>query len=304
MSYEVSPLWTTTLGGPDDPAGAITRLRTAFAQMRRRAAHLVSEIPQNLAHYTVHDVSHLDALWETASVVAGEHYRLNPMEAFVLGGAILVHDAGMSLAAYPGGLEELRECREWKDTLHRELRSTLKRQPTAAEIDAPPEEVEREVVGAVLRALHADRAKFLATQSWQSPDGQQLWLLEDSALRLGLGRLIGRIASSHHWDVDTLGIEFASEMGAPVGFPSEWSVDALKVACLLRLADASHIDARRAPTSFRRYGGPPAILVITGHSRNACIRYNSTGTRSYTRRPGPFRRSWRPPGGSSGIRFR
>jgi hypothetical protein len=73
--------------------------------MRDRAAQLVAEIPQNLRDYTVHDITHLDALWETASLVAGSDYSLNPLEGFVLGGAILLHDAGMALVAYPLGLK-------------------------------------------------------------------------------------------------------------------------------------------------------------------------------------------------------
>ena len=57
--------------------------------------------------YTVHDLSHLDALWEMADLIVGTNFILNPAEAFVFGVAVLLHDAGMTVAAYPGGMEEL-----------------------------------------------------------------------------------------------------------------------------------------------------------------------------------------------------
>jgi hypothetical protein len=50
--------------------------------------------------YTVHDLTHADALWETASLVTGPDVELNPAEGFVLGAAFLFHDAAMGLAAY------------------------------------------------------------------------------------------------------------------------------------------------------------------------------------------------------------
>jgi len=40
---------------------------------------------------------------------------------------------------------------------------------------------------------------------------------------------------------------FSRIIGAPHWCPSEWTVDPLKIACVLRVADAAHLDARRAP---------------------------------------------------------
>ena len=68
---------------------------------------------------TVHDISHLDALWDTASSVAEGAVNVNSAEAFVLGASILLHDAAMSLAAYPGGLAEVRTTVAWKDAVAR-----------------------------------------------------------------------------------------------------------------------------------------------------------------------------------------
>ncbi|WP_443592670.1 HD domain-containing protein [Aliihoeflea aestuarii] len=68
---------------------------------------------------TVHDISHLDALWDTASSVSEGAVNVNPAEAFVLGASILLHDAAMSLAAYSGGLAEVRTTIAWKDAIAR-----------------------------------------------------------------------------------------------------------------------------------------------------------------------------------------
>jgi hypothetical protein len=78
--------------------------RGEYLSVRERAAQLVSRIAADLPGMTVHDISHLDALWDTASSVAEGAINVNPAEAFVLGASILLHDAAMSLAAYP-------ECR-------------------------------------------------------------------------------------------------------------------------------------------------------------------------------------------------
>ena len=93
--------------------------RTQYLSIRERAAQLVSRIAIDLPGMTVHDISHLDALWDTASSVAEGAINVNPAEAFVLGASILLHDAAMSLAAYPGGLAEVRTTVAWKDAIAR-----------------------------------------------------------------------------------------------------------------------------------------------------------------------------------------
>src|SRR5579872_7619873 len=97
-------LWQTTLAvQPDDDAHSEPRerLRSAYRLMRRRAADVSQEIIRDLPDFTVHDINHIDALWEMASIIAGDHYPLTPAEGFVLGGAFLVHDLGLGVAAYP-----------------------------------------------------------------------------------------------------------------------------------------------------------------------------------------------------------
>ena len=49
------------------------------------------------------------------------------------------------------------------------------------------------------------------------------------------------------WPVEQLPQQLPGEMGAPGGFDNSWTVDPVKLACILRTADASHLDERRAP---------------------------------------------------------
>ena len=68
---------------------------------RSKVEQLVSRIAVDMPGMTVHDITHLDALWETASLVAEGAVTVNPPEAFVLGASILLHDSAMSLARLP-----------------------------------------------------------------------------------------------------------------------------------------------------------------------------------------------------------
>src|SRR5260370_37797436 len=118
--FRATRLWQSTLAArsADVHQAARERLRSTFEKFRERAAVLAGEIPQDVRDLTVHDMTHIDALWETADLVVGPDIHLTPTEAFVLGGAFLIHDLGMGLGAYPRGLAELRERPEWADLLH------------------------------------------------------------------------------------------------------------------------------------------------------------------------------------------
>jgi hypothetical protein len=77
--------------------------------------------------------------------------------------------------------------------------------------------------------------------------GRRFRLLEDDTLRDHCGYVIGRIAASHNWPIEDLLTYLPKRVGAITGLPNGWSVDPLKLACLLRCADAVQIDQRRAP---------------------------------------------------------
>jgi hypothetical protein len=219
---------------------------------------LAAEIPQDVRNLTVHDITHIDALWETAEIIMGEAVSLTPTEAFVLGGAFLIHDLGLGLAAYPSGLSYLRARPEWSDLLLGALRSELGRDPIATELANPSAQVLDDVKFQLLRKLHAEQADRLAQVSWSAArSGDQFHLLEDTELRRELGPLIGRVAHSHWWPTAELPGRFPqAKMGTPVAFPQEWTIDALKLALVLRLADAAHLDGRRAPAFLRAVRRP------------------------------------------------
>jgi hypothetical protein len=236
------------------------RLQNAYLTFRSRAASIAGEIARNLPDYTVHDVTHLDALWEMADLIAGPEYFLTPIEGFVLGGCFLIHDLGNGLAAYPKGLDELRKEQLWLDTVSTLLRRHLGRVPTPDELDNPSKEVEEEAIGQVLRELHAKQAERLALISWKDRESDEEYhLIEDVDLRRTYGRIIGKIAHSHWWNVDRLSKEFTASLNPPPGFPREWTLNPLKIACLLRVADASHLDSRRAPGFLRALRRPSNI---------------------------------------------
>jgi hypothetical protein len=235
--------------------------RLQYISIRERAAQLVSRIAGDLPGMTVHDISHLDALWDTASSVAEGAVNVNPAEAFVLGASILLHDAAMSLAAYPGGLAEVRSTVAWKDAIARLALNSEEGGAETFDVENPPTEIVQRVVPDVLRRLHAERAEELAEQAWREADGSQVYLVENSELRQFYGPTIGRIAHSHWWSVHKLEQEFSEDLGALANRTLN-RVDRVKLACLLRVADALHLDSRRAPRFLRAITSPSGISAL------------------------------------------
>jgi hypothetical protein len=207
---------------------------------------LAGEIPRNLAHYTVHDITHLDALWGLCDIIAGPSITLTPPEAFILGGSILCHDLGMSASAYVGGLTDVEAS-----PLFAEGIAVL-----CFTADALSEAQREAAVAWVLRENHAIQRGLLPTQGWRDTrTGESLYLIEDAELRKTFGVLIGQLAASHWWSFERVASQLSRILGAALDFPHDWSVDVLKIAALLRLSDAAHIDARRAPTFLRAIRG-------------------------------------------------
>ena len=99
-----------------------------------------------------------------------------------------------------------------------------------------------------VRSLHAIRAATLATDPWNTEEGDSWYIINDPDLRHQYGHLIGQIASSHHWDIDDVANTFSVPRPPAPFLDPDWSADPLTVACLLRVADAGHMDSARAPT--------------------------------------------------------
>jgi hypothetical protein len=221
-------------------------------RFREQAGVLAGEIARDLPDRTVHDISHLDALWGIADTIIGDGYEINPAEAFVLGGSFLVHDLAMSRASYPRGLDSLRQEPAWRDTVASLLKTRLGRTPRSDEIDDAPEDIVSRATEDVIVERHAQQASRLPTAGWTSFDKENRhYLIEDQQIRDTYGPTIGAVSHSHWWSVDDLPGKFNQPLGAAGWCPSHWEVNALKVACILRAADAAHLDERRAPSFLR-----------------------------------------------------
>ena len=221
---------------------------------------------------TDHSVNHLDALWDVASMLA-DGISFNPLEAFVFGGAVLLHDLANCIAAYPDGLNGLKGP-IWDDLVYTYYHRHLGRNPSPEELTQPHQSFLPEILLHLFREVHAKHAVALATQQFfkrPATMGPQepIYLLENLKLREELGHLIGTIATSHHWPTRKVERHFRDQFHpAPPGFP-DWKIDVLKIALLLRLTDAAKMDSRRAPTFASPFGCQPELRTYIGISKTS-----------------------------------
>lgn len=262
--YQASPLWRRTLAAGsrrDVHENERERLRASYLSTRDNAKILLNELARSVPDFTVHDITHVDALWETAGLVYGTGNPLNPAEAYVLGCAFVLHDAAMGLAAYGDDLPSVLGQAQWRDLLSVVFANEIGRWPTEAELSSPPAKVLRSCTNQAIRETHATHATTLVDQPWRTSAGNPLFLIHDTQLRESYGPLIGELAASHWWDVDELGSHFKHAKGSLPWQPVEWIIEPLKLACILRLADATQLDSRRAPSFLF------ALRKPEGHSR-------------------------------------
>ena len=259
MEFESTGLWTRGLGEQDghQHTAARERLRAVYRRFWENACHLAGQIGRDLPSLTLHDVHHFEALWDRADQIAGPSLRLTPLETFVFGGAVLLHDAANTAAAFPAGMDEIRQTPEWRDALY----------SMGADAAAPSStldaNVARDALLITLRSLHAQRAEALGGLSVTNLNtGTTHHLIDDDVIRTHLGSVIGKVAASHHWDVEELERRLPSQIGALSGFPREWIIRPILVACLLRCADAVQIDQSRVPDFLM------ALLKLRGVSES------------------------------------
>lgn len=224
-------------------------LRSSFKDIRKKAEVVANYINESQPGLTLHDITHLDSLWETAHTIAGQDLKLNPIEAYIFGCSVLFHDLGMALVLWDENLDQLKNSNEYNDLAFELYKRKLQRNPTEKELETIPDDIAKATLYARLRDLHAFKAKELPLKSWHLKK-DTIFLIESSDLRNKLGSKIGLIAESHWWNVDDIRIFFKSQIvsPSPTSFPKEWTINNIKLACLLRLADFIHIDDRRAPS--------------------------------------------------------
>ncbi|MBP5689068.1 MAG: ATP-binding protein, partial [Muribaculaceae bacterium] len=246
MSYQDTSLWKRTLGLNDKN---VEPLRESYLRARENAEYLLGKIRQDFPNLTVHDITHVDSLWNVANTIIGENYPINPLEGYILGIAFLIHDAALSYDSV-GGIDKLRDTIEWKDAY------------ADGSGEKDEEEFKKECDFAAIRALHAKYAENIPTQTYKRDNGTTFFIIENDDYRTYFGNRIGKIAASHHWTIDDVVSRFVSQITPIYGVPSEWDINEQKLACILRCADAGHIDNGRAPYSIYR------SLSINGVSRN------------------------------------
>lgn len=120
-----------------------------------------------------------------------------------------------------------------------------------------------------LRTLHSRVAETLGNIEFTNETTSvRHELLEDTTLRIHYGTIIGQIAASHNWEIEDLPLRLQNRVGAIAGLPNDWLIDPVKIACLLRCADAAQIDNQRAPDFLF------ALLKLRGLSRNHWLAQN------------------------------
>lgn len=251
--YEQTTLWQTAFSHQSDGLNPQrVKLTTAYTAFRERVALLLAQIQRELPALTLHDITHVDALWRVASEIAGPEFPLNPAEAFVLGGAFLLHDAAHCRAAFPGGVAELRQTVEWRDVAAQWALSEDQLMEGSPEFQA--------VLFDTLRVLHPQQARQLPFVKWSDGTGHLLHLFPQEELREAYGLIIGELAESHWYNPHELEAFVDKTVTAPVSLtPAKWTVNPLKIAVLLRVADAAHIDAQRAPRLLLAMSRPSGI---------------------------------------------
>jgi len=182
----------------------------------------------------------MDALWAVSDriLTPTETAALSLGEAFVLACGFYLHDAGMAYAATDEGLNRIRSSEIYKNAL------------SASSVPPSPADQARAVALAV-RQLHASAAVELATQVIPGTD---IYLFEAQSIRDTWAETCGRIAASHHWNIEKLERELGPQGIVPL--PGGLKGDLAYVAGVLRLADYAHINRDRASTFERAFRAP------------------------------------------------
>lgn len=242
-SLNRTPLWNNSLSEVSNYScqyrKETERLRVSLENTRSKASILAGKIQETMPEMTLHDITHLDSLWDTGSIIAGAELILNPLEAYVFGCCALFHDLGMSLAVYSEELEDIKRSSQYLDILYE-----LSNHPNVLTPD-----LEKNALAIRLRQLHAFKAREIPKMSWKLKESTT-FIIDDEMLRRGLGDKIGVLSESHWWSIERIKEEFIGKEISPglPEFPHDWEINNIKIACLLRLADYIYIDYRRAPS--------------------------------------------------------
>ena len=259
-SFKELNIWKSAFDDADEKESK-EKLSSALDAVRKNADALGTKIAADFPNLTVHDITHMDALWKVADLLVGPAHRLNPLEIFVLGCTFYLHDAALCFDAYEGGREAVRKTNVWKDAKWRH------RQTCQDDCEAD-QNADFEAV----RTLHAQQAEKISCNEWRVDENSKpFFVIEDPLLREHHGHLIGKIAASHHWDILEVEEKLQNIQTPVIGFPNSWTIRPLLLACILRCADAAQIDGTRAPEALLH------LLKASGVSRDHWESQNRIG---------------------------
>ena len=246
MKFQGTGLWIRALSADSEQhASEKERLRAAYKIFWANGCQLSSQISRDLPSLTLHNEAHFESLWDRADQIAGPDLVLTPIEAFVFGGAILIHDAANSTAVFENGLKDVENTPEWQDA----VADLTEEDPASSALNSLTQEMHSKALLQTLRVLHAQKAEELGGISFKNEHtATVVHLINDDQIRNQLGSIIGLIAASHHWDIREVEKRLTNKpMGAIAGFPRDWIIRPVLLACLMRCADAVQIDQTRAP---------------------------------------------------------
>lgn len=234
----------------------IQRLAHSLNRVRSKVEEITKRIPYYNGWLTIHDISHIDALWEMVDILIHDPSQkisdtiLNPLEAYILGVAFYIHDTGMSALSLPNGIESLVDQPNYRSELRTHLREIKNEEVSNNDLDKydfHKNAISDGFAGKLLRKNHASIASDIITSGW-SIQGTEWHLIEDDELRLDWADLIGKIAKSHNDPVQSISKMDELQVARAGTIAKNWVVRPQYLACLLRCADVLQLDHRRAPT--------------------------------------------------------
>lgn len=237
--YESTRVWRAAFS--DLSSLPLQTLASQYGNAWDRACTIAARIKDDAQGLTLHDERHFVALWEALDLLVGTEIELNPVEVFVLGIAILIHDAAHTTLAFHGGFAAVSQTPEWTDNV-----ATLLGDDAARGATLDPVQI-RAALFATVRALHAAQAEKVLSVKFQHPSlDLDMHLLDDPTLRGHMGGIIGRIAASHHWDIAKVA-RMPKSLGVVSPYHSIGPIRPVLLAALMRAADGIQIDGHRAP---------------------------------------------------------
>ncbi|OWV65338.1 hypothetical protein ATY76_18960 [Rhizobium sp. R339] len=263
--YETSRLWKEAFSDPNDPTAK--NLDAEYAKAWDKSCSIAKRIAVDAPGLTLHDERHFVALWRAADLLVPEGVKLTPVETFIFGVAILIHDAAHTVLAYRGGLSALSQTDEWKDNLVSRL-DNLDPDDDLPLVANLTESVRRAVTFDTVRAMHAAAAAKLLSLAFSNPlVGADFYILEDLTIRRHMSVTIGEIAASHHWSLSKVAtLPRARSLIAP--YDQYGSVRVMLLAALMRTADAIQIDGSRAPDFEFAISNPQGVSAYHWAAQN------------------------------------